>query len=295
MKKKSDKLALRLKKGQRLYILWHLTLNCVLALRLRFYKWMKGIKKPIVHYYAVCWNEEQMLPFVLDYYGRFVDHFFFYDNHSNDRTRDIIAAVPNATMVPFGKEGRFDDGENQSVKNNAWKKSRGHADFVVVCDTDEFLFHPEVITVLNDMRKQRVSIPTTKGFEMYSATFPEHRDGVLLTDVVQTGLRGEWYDKCLVFDPHDIVEINYAPGAHEADPMGLVRYSDDAVFKVLHYKNLGIDYLLSRYRLLGKRLSAYNLENKMGLHYLEEEDKKRAEIESCLAKARNVVTDTCEL
>lgn len=282
---------LRLKKHQHLHIFWHLVLNGLLHLKLRLMKCVKGIKKPIIHYYAVCWNEEKMIPFVLDYYGRFVEHFFFYDNYSTDHTKDIIATVTNASLIPFGKEGQFDDSANQKVKNNAWKKSRGHADFVVVCDMDEFLYHPEMIDALAKLRKQHISIPRTRGFEMYCDSFPEHRDGLLLTDMAQKGIRDEWYDKFLVFDPYDIVEMNYAPGAHEADPIGIVRYADDALFKVLHYKNLGVDYLISRYQELGKRLSAFNLENHMGTHYLEEEEKKRAEMQHGLAQAKNVVTD----
>lgn len=281
----------RLKKHQHLYVAWHLFLNGLLHLKLSLVKWIKGIKKPIVHYYAVCWNEEKMIPFVLDYYGQFVEHFYFYDNYSNDRTKEIIASVPNASLIPFGKEGQFDDSANQEVKNNAWKKSRGHADFVVVCDMDEFLYHPKLVDALSELRKQHVSIPRTRGFEMYCDPFPEHHKGMLLTDMVQKGIRGEWYDKFLIFDPYDIVEMNYAPGAHETDPIGIVHYSDEVPFKVLHYKNIGIDYLLSRYRMLGERLSAFNIENHMGTHYLEKEEKLRAEMERCLAEAKNVVDD----
>lgn len=281
---------LRLKKRQHLHVAWHLLLNGALHLKLRLVKWFKGIKKPIVHYYAVCWNEEQMLPFVFDYYGKFVDRFFIYDNYSSDRTKEIVAAAPNATLIPFGEEGQFDDSANQKVKNSAWKKSRGRADFVVVCDMDEFLYHPDVPKVLADMQKQHISLPRTRGFEMYSETFPDHRDG-LLTDLVRNGIRGEWYDKFLVFDPYRIVEINYAEGAHELDPIGFVHYSENEKFKVLHYKNIGIDYVLSRYRMLRERLSSFNLENNLGTHYFVDEATKRAEMEKGLAEATNVVDD----
>lgn len=244
-------------------------INHFLWLSLQLRKKIKGIHRPIIHYYAVCWNEEKILPWMFNHYGDFVDYFFIYDNYSSDNTEQIVRNSSKTTLIKFGHEGRFNDADNQAVKNQCWKRSRGKADLVVVCDMDEFLYHQELTVVLQRICERKVSFPTTVGYEMYSDRMPEY-DGVNhLPDLVKEGERSDWLDKHIIFDPHRIVDINFDPGAHHANPTGIVnRGNIDTELKVLHYKYLGLDYLLDRYQQLGERLSSYNIQNDLGTHYL---------------------------
>jgi hypothetical protein len=164
---------LALRKGQNLKIFLTLGWNSILLLKLRLYKKLHHITNPIVHYYAVCWNEEAILPWMFKYYGQFVDLFTIYDNYSSDKTEDIISNNPNAKIIKFGKEGHFDDSANQKIKNQCWKHSRGKADWVVVCDMDEFLHHPDLKNLLQKLRQAKISFPATVGYEMYSEAVPQ--------------------------------------------------------------------------------------------------------------------------
>ena len=279
---------LHLMKGTKIRTFWQLFVNSLLRLKLFFYKKVKGIDHPIVHYYAVCWNEEKILPFVFDYYKDVVDHFYIYDNYSTDNTKNIVKEHPKASLIPFGKEGEFNDDDNRNVKNNCWKQSRGKADYVIVCDVDELIYHPNLMESLKKMRKERASFFNIEGYDMYSEFFPEYHPGVLITDVVQQGVRFFYLDKKILFDPNCIVEINYSVGAHQFRPVGIVRYGKE-VFKLLHYKHLGADYLIQRYEVLGKRLSAYNRENDFGTHYLAKKMDILNDMQQGLAKSTNVV------
>ena len=266
---------LALQKGNNLRIFCTLATNHLLWMLLQLHKKIKGIRRPIVHYYAVCWNEETILPWMFDYYGDFVDRFFIYDNYSSDTTEKIIKSNPKATIIKFGERGKFDDSANQRVKNECWKQSRGKADLVVVCDMDEFLYHNDLKAVLEKICERKVSFPTTVGYEMYNDRMPEY-DGVnRLPDLIKNGVRSGWLDKHIIFDPHRIVDVNFDPGAHHADPTGIVRRGDvDTELKLLHYKNMGIEQLLSRYKQLRERLSDYNIANGLGIHYYEINQKK---------------------
>ena len=279
---------LQLEKGNNLYIFWRLLINAFLRLKLRLYKWIKGIDHPIVHYYAVCWNEEKMLPFVFDYYKDIVDHFFIYDNYSTDNTKRIVSEQKNASLLYFGKDGEFNDEYNREVKNNRWKQSRGKADYVIVCDVDEFVYHPDLSDCLKKMKKAHVSLPDIEGFEMYSEAFPEYHSGALITEMVQQGVPSFWLDKKVLFDPHRIVDINYSVGSHQSNPVGMVKNGEKPL-KLLHYKHLGVDYLLQRYEVLGQRLSAYNRENEYGTHYLAKKEKILNDFQLGLIAAKNVV------
>lgn len=279
-----------LKSGQNVKILWRLLMNFFLYSKLKLTKKVRGITKPIIHYYAVCWNEEAILPWVFDYYGDFVECFYIYDNYSSDDTEQIVSRNTKTQIVKFGEKGKFDDLANQRVKNNCWKRSRGKADLVIVCDMDEFLYQKDMKHVLQKICECKVSFPDMVGFEMYSTRMPEYNGIDRLPVLVKEGTRSQWFDKHIIFDPHRIVDINFDPGAHHAAPTGIVKSGgNDMELKVLHYKYLGIDYLLARYDQLGKRLSSYNIENNLGTHYLAKKKELEEQFNSGLKSAQNVV------
>ena len=269
LKKYCTKHNIVLQRGHNLCILLTLVWNRVLILKLKIYKWIHGINKPIIHYYAVCWNEEKMLPFVFDYYGKFVDKFVIYDNGSTDRTMEIVNSQPNAELIHFETEG-FDDAIHAKIKNSCWKHSRGKADFVIVCDVDEFLYHEKLEEKLIELHKAHISLPDTEGFNMYCSEFP--LEGLPITQQVKTGIADGAYNKSILFDPYRIVEINYTPGAHHANPIGIVKRSHESL-KVLHYKNLGLENVIERYHVLANRLSENNISEDLGTHYMYSDTK----------------------
>lgn len=289
LKKYCERHSIVLHKGENLHIFLTLVLNWVLHFKLHLYKWLCGIHRPIVHYYAVCWNEEKMLPFMFDYYRQFVDHFTIYDNYSDDSSEAIINSHRRAKVIKFKSDG-FNDTIHQQIKDNCWKRSRGKADFVIVCDIDEFLYHPDMEAFLADSLKKHYSIFRTSGYDMYSQEYPKYERGVLLTDIEKNGVRAERYDKPILFDPHRIVKIQYEVGAHKAYPKGVVRRRESQdELKLLHYKNLSLDYVLGRAAIYAERLSKVNKENHWGTHYLEKEARIRKEFCQNLAQSKPVI------
>lgn len=260
-----------LHKGENVHILSMLAWNFVLFKKLRIHKWLHGIHHPIVHYYAICWNEEKMLPFMFQYYDRFVDHYTIYDNYSDDHSEEIIKRHGNADIVKFSMGGQINDYIYQDIKNNCWKKSRGKADFVIVGDIDEFIYHKDIQKALSMLKEAKHSIVKPFGYNMYSTEYPCYNSEKSITEQVKRGIRVPMFDKCILFDPHAIVEINYKPGAHECHPWGRVKWYRNEDLKLLHYKNIGLTQLLERNRLYASRLSKENIENKYGAEYLKKE------------------------
>lgn len=283
-----DKHHIILRKGQNVSIIIQLLWNVVLHFKLKIYKWLHGIHPPIVHYYALCWNEEKILPFVLDYYGRFADRITIYDNCSTDRSREIISSYQNTQIIEFGKD-EFDDTIHNDIKNNCWKQSRGKADFVVVCDMDEFIYSPDIKASLEQLISQGVTVVQPEGYDMYSKDYPTYSKGILITDIVKRGIRSQWFDKCILFDPHAVVEIYYKPGAHECHPVGRINRSSTTGFKLLHYKNIGLEQTIQRIHTYAQRLSKENIEKDLGTHYLEDEQKQIEEFNKNLQKATEII------
>ena len=258
-------------------------------LKLMVYKYKHKISRPIIHYYAVCWNEEKILPFMLDYYGQFVDNFYIYDNFSTDNSNKVLSKRSNVEVIQFRTDNTFNDIIHTDIKNNCWKKSRGKADYVIVCDIDEFLYHPQLNDFLKKSIKERISFFTPIGYNMYSNYFPEYQSKKTIVDIIKNGVFDKLFSKSILFDPHRIVEINYTAGAHFCYPWGVVRTKEDNKLFLLHYKNLGVEYILKRFNMYRNRLSQINIEKNYGVQYLQEDEEIAKEIEFKIQNSKRVI------
>ena len=66
------------------------------------------------------------------------------------------------------------------------------------------------------------------------------------------------------------MDVNYEPGAHFCHPYGLIN-SDETPYYVLHYKYLGVEYVLERTRQYRMRMSKDNIAKGYALQYADEE------------------------
>ena len=107
------------------------------------------MKKPIIHCYFLCYNEENILPHLLRYYSDFCEKVFIMDNMSTDNSHEIIKTFEKAEIIPYNSNNELRDDVYLMLKNNLWKKSRGVADYVIVGDADEFIYHPNLLVTLS--------------------------------------------------------------------------------------------------------------------------------------------------
>jgi hypothetical protein len=219
------------------------------------------------------------------HYDTFVDHYYIFDNFSDDGTQALLAAHSNVTVKRYDTGNKFDDTVHQQLKNCIWKHSRGKADYVIVIDADEFIYHKNIAVFLQQNKKYSIFRPA--GYNMVSRSFPD-RD-TSLTVTVKTGVRNDKYSKMALFDPYRIVNINYLPGAHEAYPEGIVTVGQSDELKLLHYKNLGTEYVLQRVAAYRHRLSVQNRSMNYGTEYDNTDQLISREIEQDLHNALQVI------
>jgi glycosyltransferase involved in cell wall biosynthesis len=218
--------------------------------------------------YAVCFNEEKMLPHFLNYYGAFAARIVIYDNMSTDRSREIIASYPNTEIIAFETQGELQELTLTEIRSNCWKGD--DADYAMVCDIDEFLYAGDLPAFLR--ANPDYDIFQAVGFDMVSWAFPTDVARSLI-DQVQRGVPDASYSKMLILKPRQVVEMNYAPGAHSADPVGhsplrIYRSVEHGgTLKLLHYKYLSFAYVHRRHGALKGRLGKEFREHGFGLHY----------------------------
>ena len=237
------------------------------------------MEQPTVHLYALCWNEERMLPYFFRHYDSIVSQYFIFDNDSTDRSIELLKAHPKVSLRHFEVSNDSFVLSALTFYNNAWKESRGRADWVIVCNIDEHFDHGDLPVCLQRWAGENVTLVHATGYEMFSDFFPNVRER--LVDTVLTGTRREILDKAMLFNPNAIDEIGYRPGRHSCDPEGVLKWSTEG--RLHHFKYMGLDYLVERSLALGERLKPRDIEQDMGSHYRI----TAAEIESSFQRVRD--------
>ncbi len=224
------------------------------------------MSSPVVHLYASCWNEARLLPLVLDHYDRFVDEYTIFDNGSDDGSAEILDAHPRVQRVPFEVPGDSLVAHLTELYNSCWKSSRGRADWVMVTNLDELMWHPDTPALLQWAEQSGHTLLSAQGYEMVSLRFP--RPHHPLVEQVRWGMAWDRLSKPQVFRPDAIDEINFAAGRHTARPTGDVSVPDRPVWQLRHHKYLGYRYTVGRWRELGGRLREGDLRTGAGHHWL---------------------------
>lgn len=218
----------------------------------------------IIHVYAVCWNEEVILPYFLRHYGAFADKIFIFDNESSDRSPEIIAACPKATLIPVKTGGTCSEGSQRKCKMR-YIESRGVADWVILVDLDEFIYHPDILGLLEHYKRWWIALPNVEGFEMISQETPTG-DGQLY-EYVKTGVQSAGYSKRVVLSPG--IDIELSPGSHTTKVLnGPVGETAKAELKLLHYRFLGREFFIRRNAERRERLCEEDRRLGHGGHYL---------------------------
>lgn len=197
-----------------------------------------------------------MLPWFFRHYAPLCERIFIYDNGSDDGSQELVRAQPKCELRTIDT-GRSTEEMLVQVKGQAWKESRGLADWVICCDVDEFLDHPDLPRFLADSAREGISLPVPTGIQMVSEEFPEAAQTAgALKDVLRSGFPDRHYDKFCLFDPSAIDDIGYTAGCHVARPSGRLRLRRDPHLRLLHFKLLGPRYVTERYAALRARQRA---------------------------------------
>lgn len=213
--------------------------------------------------FIMAWNEADTIELTIKHYQRFCDRVTLLDNYSTDGTV-AIAKAKGCEVIQFGEPGVLDDQEYLKIKNKCYWGSK--AKFVIVCDADEILYHPDLRRL---METTQANAFNTLGWDVFSNDMPEN-DFL----EIQTGMFQPNYCKKVIFSPKLIINFQY--GCHVAKPLRRPR-ADHQVLTLFHYRNIGgYDRLSKRHEQYRARMSDNNKRIGLGCHYqFPEEQRKR--------------------
>jgi len=208
-----------------------------------------------IEIYALCHQEAKMIPYFMRHYNQY-GKVFLYEGHSTDGSAELAESL-GATIIPFNTDNQVRDDMFMDMKNNCWKESQ--ADWVIICDMDEFVYHKNMINYLNTIRGTIIA-PNT--YEMISDTFPVTEGQIY--DEIKFGFLTR--KKFFMFKPLDISEMNYGAGSHDAQPEGNVRINGKSDIICMHMRHLSIDHVVNRNAYLYSRMSEINKQMGWGWH-----------------------------
>ena len=187
-----------------------------------------------------------MLPFFFLHYDKLVQRYIIYDDASTDNSQEILRLNPKVELRPMPP---YSDPESRirsalALQETCWRESRGIADWVIITDIDEHLYHPDMYGYLAQCRAQGVTIIPALGYQMLSEHFPEHK--TLLCQSLTRGACDLVYSKLGIFSPNEIDAVNYTQGRHSAAPKGRVVLPARDELLLLHYHYLGFERVRKR-------------------------------------------------
>ncbi len=219
--------------------------------------------------FILCFNESKMIGHTLNYYTRFCDKITIIDNQSTDNSVAIVKEkFPDVIIEELDTGGEYREDLQIDIRNNRWKDSE--ADYVIMADMDEFIVDTNLVSKLEDMKCQKIAVPKVTGYNMFSETFPEDYNTLILDQVTQK-FKDRNFDKKIIFSPKWVKEMNFGPGSHFCTPEYKegVNLQTDHSFELtlLHFKFLGREYLYEKHHSYARRMSEVNQKYKHGLQY----------------------------
>jgi glycosyltransferase involved in cell wall biosynthesis len=216
--------------------------------------------------YTFLYNEEHILPYFLKHYSQYVNKIVVYNNQSTDNSIQILNDWKECEIEirDYDTNNQYDEQTILNLKNNCWKGD--DSDYVIVCDVDELLYHPNLIEFIN--KQPFTDYFTPVGYHMMGEEIPTDYTKQIY-EIIKNGTPDKQYNKNVLFKRKNITETNYAPGAHSNSYKGVERLINCAVdeLKLLHYKWLSPEYVVYKHTHYGERRSQHTINSGWGTHY----------------------------
>ena len=200
--------------------------------------------------YTFCYNEEKILPYIIEYWKQYATKVIVYDNGSTDNSLKILSQYSWIEVREFDTENTFDPEKISQYKSFCYADAIGKADYIMVCDIDEVLLptenlFPELILA----KKDNVQLFQTKYYEIINNELNPKYDFLIHTIDGYYAYPNTNIHKAIIFDP--LIKISFGPNS--------LSYTTDIDYKTnsiitLHLKLFNASIFVERQKHLISRL-----------------------------------------
>ena len=221
-----------------------------------------------VYIYLMCYNEHAILERTVKHYRRMlIDPVItVVDNMSTDGSKELARDTLGCRVVQWQRGDYLNEAVLTEIKNQEWKESRNLADWVIMCDMDEWLD-----VTKDDLKREAAkgsTILRTKGFEVVAASTTIDASDLKDMASLSSGYPRADMNKAVCFVPSAIERMNYTFGAHSCNPVGRVAWSN-STYRLRHMNTLGLAYFTHKHTVRYAR-AIHMRPLGLAIHYLND-------------------------
>jgi hypothetical protein len=221
----------------------------------------------MINIFILCFNESILLPHTIKHYKTYLpnSNITIYDNYSTDNSVEIARQL-GCNVVFFDTQNMNNVFIKQNISNTCWKQAEKGC--IIMIDMDEWLCVTE-----DDLIKEEqlgTTILTVQGYEMIGES--QIKD---LTDInlhnINKCVYNKRENKNICFNSKYITEMQYTPGAHKCNPIGVkIKYSSK-IYVNKHMNHLGMAYSINKHK--NRYMRSIEMRKKgMSIHYSNNTD-----------------------
>ena len=200
--------------------------------------------------YTFCYNEEKILPYVIEYWKQYATKVIVYNNGSTDNSLKILSQYSWIEVREFDTENTFDPEKISQYKSFCYTDAIGKADYVMVCDIDEVLLPTEnLFPELVLAKKDNVQLFQTKYYEIINNELNSKCDSLIHTMEGYYAYSNSNIHKAIVFDPQIKIAFGHNSLTYSTD----IDYKTNSII-TLHLKLFNTPIFTERQKHLISRL-----------------------------------------
>lgn len=189
--------------------------------------------------FSLTFNNADILPFWLRHYSTFADEISVWDDRSTDTTRRLLDENPKVIRRDWPYPTGIDEDAFLAHWQEWYPKARGHFDWVMIPDSDEFLYSPDMLGTLRLAKSVGIQVIKPMGYNLVGDGLPKDDGHSQIYELNPMGVAAPVYSKPVIFQPE--IKINWIRGKHDLENCNAV-IGRETGMKLLHARYMGADY-----------------------------------------------------
>ena len=239
------------------------------------------------YWVVLCKNEEDIIPFCIQYWSRIADKVIVYDNHSTDSSVELLSKYDWIEIRTFDSDGQNDSIQKQ-VKEQAYLEFKDQCDILIITDMDEVFYFNDFKAISEAFVSGDYNILMTPIFSLCEDSKPPYSEDKLLHQQCHKFYKQKMnhmqgfddYSKLSIFNTKITDKVNMSVGQHyvQTSPQMKIMLSMDG-FNLHIDKGFGVDYKYNIRQRMNNNLSDTNKRSGMCIEYSDSYEKLKTEYE----------------
>lgn len=249
-----------------------------------------------IYWVVLCKNEEEIIPWCIQYWSRIADKVIVYDNNSTDSSVELLSKYDWIEVRTFDSDGQNDVIQKQ-VKERAYLEFKDECSILIISDMDEVFFFNDFKAISEAFVKSPYNILMTPIFSLCEDSKPPYSESQLLHQQCHKFYKQKMnhmqsfadYSKLSIFNTRITDKVQMSVGQHyvQTSPDMKIMLTTEG-FNLHIDKGFGWEYKYNIRQKMNDNLSDTNRRCGMCIEYADDLEKVKAEYEKNQANSFDI-------